>query len=124
MGIDFVDVNPVNLVITRWVDFATDWIGTAMVNPYAASQSEMEDSQPSLSEGAILRAWIGFTVFATICGFIAGAVAGAIVGIAMQPFDASQSSMQLAGGAAGFLVGLPISYGFYRRSVKKLLSLL
>jgi Na+/proline symporter len=61
--------------------------------------------------------WLGATIFGAIAGFMAGAFAGVLVALLSIEFV----SPQLAGGMAGFIVGIPVSYICFRLSVMKYL---
>jgi len=73
-----------------------------------------------LKESDYLLGWFLFFICTTLCGFIAGAVAGGLIGIVLAVSGVQNvTAFQVAGGIAGFLVSLPISYGFFRLFVGK-----
>lgn len=60
-------------------------------------------------------AWLLFAVCSGVGGAIAGGIAGGLLGFMLGASGVTDtSSLRLAGGIAGFVVGLPISYGFFR----------
>ena len=69
---------------------------------------------PELKEADYLKAWAAFFFSSTIVGALAGAVAGGVLGGFLGVAGIAPSSIKLAGAGVGFLVGLPISYFFFR----------
>jgi hypothetical protein len=74
---------------------------------------------PELKETDYLKAWAAFFVCAAVGGGLAGAIAGGILGAILGAAGASIESIKLAGGIAGFFVGLPISYFSFRFFVSR-----
>ncbi|UCC22796.1 MAG: hypothetical protein JSW23_01630 [Planctomycetota bacterium] len=74
----------------------------------------MDDTQIKFFKG-----WLIFFIISTICGLIAGLVTGAILGFILGVAGTDIEIIKLAGGAAGFIVGLPISFVCYRWSIRR-----
>ena len=74
-----------------------------------------------LREIDYLKTWAAYVVCETIGGFIAGAIAGGILGFILALAGVHSSSLKLWGGIAGFIAGLPVSYGFFRFFVSQML---
>jgi len=91
-------------------------------NPYSSPNASLLSDQPVVTEGAIFKGWIVFILLSTVCGFGAGVIVGGILGGILGAAGMSLQTIQYSCGVAGFLVGMPISYAFFRRSVKKLLA--
>jgi ABC-type uncharacterized transport system permease subunit len=72
-----------------------------------------------LNEIDYLKTWGLFALCATIGGFIAGALVGAILGGVLGGAGASLKTIKVVCGTAGFIVGLPISYLFFRLFVSR-----
>jgi hypothetical protein len=60
-----------------------------------------------------------FFVLATVCGALAGGVVGFVVGFILGVARVDLEQVGLICAVLGFLVGLPISYAFYRWSVRR-----
>jgi ABC-type uncharacterized transport system permease subunit len=69
---------------------------------------------PEITETDYLKAWAAFFFSAMIVGALAGAVAGGVLGGGLAVAGVSIDTIKIAGGVAGFLIGLPISYFFFR----------
>lgn len=69
---------------------------------------------PRLKETDYLVAWILFFLCATAGGFVAGAVAGGILGGILGAAGISLTTIKVVCGFAGFIIGVPISYLFFR----------
>ena len=65
------------------------------------------------------KAWLLFFVLATVCGALAGAVVGFVVGFIFGASGVDLEKIRIICAGLGFLVGLPISYAFYRWSVRR-----
>ena len=74
-----------------------------------------------LRERDYLAAWAAFVVCATIGGMIVGFFAGAILGAIIGALHGPTQYIQIWGGVVGFFAGLPVSYGFFRLFVTKML---
>ena len=75
-----------------------------------------------IHETDFLLAWFATWASTTICGFVAGFFAGFIAGATLSLLGVTDKSMLVfAGGAAGTIVGIPISYLFFRLFVGKLI---
>ena len=72
-----------------------------------------------LNEIDYLKTWGLFALCATLGGFIAGALVGAVLGGALGAAGASVNTIKVVCGTAGFIVGLPISYLFFRLFVSR-----
>ena len=69
---------------------------------------------PELKEADYVKAWAAFFVSATVVGALGGAVAGGVIGGFLGVAGVAPGTIKLAGAGVGFLVGLPISYFFFR----------
>jgi len=70
---------------------------------------------------AYFKAWVVFAIVQGLLGMFCGAIAGGITGAVLLGlgFDLNQRQLQFAGGIAGFLVGLPISFLVFKWAVEK-----
>ena len=67
-----------------------------------------------MKESDYIKTWALYVVCATVGGFIAGAFAGGILGMVLGAAGMPVRTIRLLCGGAGFIVGLPISYLFFR----------
>lgn len=74
---------------------------------------------PPLKETDYLKAWVLFFLCATVAGAVAGAVVGGILGAVLAAAQVPLDTLKLVCGVAGLIVGLPISYGFFRLFVSR-----
>ncbi|MCP3962821.1 MAG: hypothetical protein GY719_33705 [bacterium] len=74
----------------------------------------------SIAEKDYFVAWILFFLCATVAGALAGAIFGGIAGFMLGASGVTDATtLQIAGGIMGFIVGLPISYLCFRFFVGK-----
>jgi hypothetical protein len=74
-----------------------------------------------LREIDYFKTWAAYIACVTIGGFIVGAIAGGILGVVLTLAGVHSNSLKLWGGLAGFIAGLPVSYGFFRLFVSQML---
>ncbi len=67
-----------------------------------------------VKESEYLLAWLVFWLCVTFGGFVLGAIAGGIAGAIMGAAGADIQSIKLIAGGIGFVISIPISYGFFR----------
>ena len=65
------------------------------------------------------KAWLIFYVLSLVCGSLAGALVGGVAGFILGASGVDLGKIRIIGAGLGFLVGLPISYAFYRWSVRR-----
>lgn len=65
------------------------------------------------------KAWVIFTLIATIGGFILGALTGMILGAILGIAGVEPTIIKIACAIAGFFVGLPLSYFAFRWCVSE-----
>ena len=66
-----------------------------------------------------VKTWALFTICAMVGGFVAGAVVGGVCGGVLGGLGVSMRAIKGICGVLGFLVGLPISYLFFRIFVSR-----
>ena len=70
----------------------------------------------------IFKAWLIFVVLADVLGFLAGGAAGFVVGFIMAAAGhPNLDHIRIAGGIAGFVAALPVSYFIFRRVVNRMI---
>ena len=72
-----------------------------------------------LKEIDYLKTWALITVCATVGGFIVGALVGGICGGILGGIGVSIRTIKVICGVLGFVVGLPVSYFFFRLFVSR-----
>jgi len=72
-----------------------------------------------LKETDYIKTWVLFMVCATVGGIIVGAVVGAVVGGVLGAAGVPVRTISALCGVLGFIVGLPISYLFFRLFVSR-----
>ena len=68
----------------------------------------------TIRKGEYLLAWFVFWISSVVIGFILGAIAGGIVGVVLTIAEVDSSIIPIAGGIAGFIISIPLSYGLFR----------
>jgi hypothetical protein len=72
---------------------------------------------PILKVTDYLKAWVFFSVVAALVTFVAGFVAGAILGGILGAAGVGNHKINLLVTALTFLMGIPISYYFFRLAI-------
>jgi hypothetical protein len=62
--------------------------------------------------------WLFFVISATVVGGLVGALAGGIAGVIISAAGGTLTTVKIAAGALGFLLGLPFSFLLYYVSVR------
>ncbi len=65
------------------------------------------------------KAWIIFFAIATIGGALLGGIAGGLIGVVLGLAQVDLNVIKIAGGAAGFVISLPLSYFTFRWTVSE-----
>jgi hypothetical protein len=89
-------------------------------SPYTTPQSNVKSTATDL-DLPFIKSWLMFFLIATVGGGALGAAAGAVIGGLLGASGASMSTIKIASGAAGIVLGLPISYFTFKWSVSKYL---
>jgi hypothetical protein len=75
----------------------------------------------TVTKRSCLSPWAFYVICATILGGIAGGLGGLLAGVVINAAGGSMTTMKIAAGACGFVLGLPISFFLYYWSVKHFL---
>lgn len=72
----------------------------------------------AVRESDYLLGWFVFWLSSTVASMVIGAIGGGIVGGVLGAMAPENTNLPMAGGAlAGFVLGLPVSYGCFRLCV-------
>lgn len=88
-------------------------------NPYSSPTPFDANPMPTIGGLDYLKSFAIFFLMSFVLGAVAGFVVGAIAGAVLGGAGADLQTIQLVGGALGFLVSIPVDFVCFQFAVRK-----